>query len=304
LQFVLTNPVILLAHRTKRAMAGGALPWGVRIGEYQELRAVRETANGFYLADSEAEVLLPRGQCPAGLKPNDHLAVFVYTDSEDRPVATTKKPIAIVGEFAKLRVVSVTEAGAFLDWGIDKDLFCPMKEQQGRMREGGHYLVRVYLDELTHRTACTMRINRYLRPTGEGLKPGQPVKVMIAAMFPDLVSVIVDDHFKGSLFPDEIHEQLEVGDVRAGFIKSIRPEDSKIAVSLRPQGYRAILDEREGLLRALREGGGSLPVSDKSPPEEIQRRFGMSKGAFKKLIGTLYREGRIELDAAEIRLKQ
>jgi uncharacterized protein len=276
---------------------------GVRIGEYQELRASRETANGFYLADDNDEVLLPRGQCPPGLRINDRLTVFVYTDSEDRPVATTKKPCATVGEFAKLRVVSVTEAGAFLDWGIDKDLFCPIKEQQGRMREGGQYLVRLYLDELSQRAACTMRINRYLRPTGEGLKQGQPVKIMIAAIYPDLASVIIDDHFKGSLFPDEMHEQLQVGDVRPGFIKSIRLEDSKVAVSLRPQGYRAILDEREGLIKALREGGGSLPVSDKSSPEEIQQRFGMSKGAFKKLIGTLYREGRIELDSGEIRLK-
>jgi uncharacterized protein len=276
----------------------------VRIGEYQELRAARETPNGFYLTDGADEVLLPRGQCPPGLKLSDRLTVFVYTDSEDRPIATTKKPLATVGEFAKLSVVSVTETGAFLDWGIDKDLFCPLKEQQGRMREGSHYLVRVYLDELSQRVACTMRINRYLRSTGEGLKPGQPVKIMVSAIYKDLIAVIIDDHLKGSLFPDEVHEPLEMGDIRAGFIKSIRPEDQKVAVSLRPQGYRAILDEREGLLKALRDGGGSLPVSDKSPPEEIQRRFGMSKATFKKLLGTLYREGRIELHLGETRLKQ
>ncbi len=254
----------------------------MRIGEAQDLRVARETDHGLYLADAEDEVLLPRGQVPRGTGIGDTLRVFVYTDSEDRPVATTKKPYAAVGEFARLRVVSVTEAGAFLDWGLDKDLFCPLREQQPRMREGYEYLVRIYLDEASRRVVCTGKLARFLRSNGEGLRPGQPVKIMVMDRNPELISVIVDNYIKGSLFPDEWHERLEVGDVRDAFVKSVRPEDHKVAVSLRPQGYQAVMGERERLLGALRAAGGTLLVSDKSSPDEIQRRFGLSKGAFKK----------------------
>src|SRR4051812_18735654 len=131
----------------------------MRIGEYQDLRVVRESQHGLYLADPEGvEVLLPRGQCPERMRIGDTMKVFVYTDSEDRPVATTMKPHAVVGEFAKLRVVSVTNAGAFLDWGLDKDLFCPAREQQPPMQEGRDYVVRIYLDEVSQRVVCTAKI--------------------------------------------------------------------------------------------------------------------------------------------------
>jgi len=275
----------------------------MRIGMYQALRVARETVHGLYLADAKDEVLLPRGQVPSDARIGDTLRVFVYTDSEDRPVATTKKPVAKVGEFAKMRVVSVTDKGAFLDWGLDKDLFCPFAEQQSPMREGGDYVVLVTLDELTQRVPCSAKIGKFLRPDGEDLKPGQPVKIMIAGRSRDLMSVIIDDQYKGSLFADEWHERLEVGDVRDGFVKSIRAEDKKVAVSLRPQGFRAIMGERDRLIGALKANGGSLPVSDKSSPEEIQRHFGLSKGAFKRLIGALYKEGHIEIEPHSIRLK-
>jgi predicted RNA-binding protein (virulence factor B family) len=275
----------------------------MRIGEYQELQVTRETQHGLYLGNRNDEVLLPRGQVPEGTRIGDTLRVFVLTDSEDRPVATTKKPLATVGEFAKLRVVSVTSAGAFLDWGLDKDLFCPPREQTTPMHEGGEYLVRVYLDEVSKRVVCTTKLSKYLRQDGVGLEQGQPVKIIVAAFTPDLISVIIDGQIKGSLFPDEWHEKLQVGDVRDGYVKSIRPEDRKVAVSLRPQGRRAVLEERHRLLNTLRENGGSLPVSDKSSPEDIHRHFGLSKGAFKKLIGALYKEGRIEIKPDSIWLK-
>lgn len=277
----------------------------MRIGEYQSLRVGRKTDHGLYLADAcGEEVLLPKKECLPENRVGDTMRVFVLTDSEDRPVATTRKPLATVGDFALLRVISVTGAGAFLDWGLDKDLFCPIREQSSPMREGGDYLVRIYLDDVSNRVVCTSKLARFLEPDGKELTPGQPVKILVSGRGPDLISVIIDGRFKGSLFRDEWHEPLAIGDVRDAFIKSIRPEDHKVAVSLRPQGFRAIAKESTRLLDALRANGGSLPVSDKSSPEEIHRLFGLSKGAFKRLIGALYKEGRIEIRADGIRLRE
>jgi len=275
----------------------------MRIGEFQEMVAVKETPHGYYLGDADETVLLPRKECPPGLRYGHKLNVFVYTDSEDRPVATLQKPKAVVGEFAAMRVVSAGRNGAFLDWGLDKDLFCPIREQLHLVREGETVVVRVYLDEVSGRVAATTKLGRYLKAAGEGLQVGQQVELLISGRSPDALTVIVDGAYRGSLYPDEQTELLKVGDRKLGFVKQIRPADGKIAVSLRPQGYQAVLGERERVLDALREAGGVLPVSDKSSPEEIQRRFGLSKGAFKKLIGTLYREGEIEIGESEIRLK-
>jgi uncharacterized protein len=275
----------------------------VRIGEYQELRVMRETNNGMYLADYEAEVLLPRGQCPQDLDIGESLRVFVYTDSEDRPIATTRKPFATVGEFAVLMVVSVTPAGAFLDWGIAKDLFCPIKEQTVRFNEHEKHLVRVYLDQLTQRVVCTSNIDKFLRPTGEDLQVGEPIKIMIASMGRDRIKVIINGAIKGTLFPDEWFGRFEVGEVRDAFVKAIRPEDKKVAVTLRPSGYKAALGMRDLILKALNDNNGFVPLTDSSSPEEIHHWFGMSKGAFKKLIGTMYREGEIILESHGIRGK-
>ncbi len=275
----------------------------MRLGEYHELRAVREGPPGLFLSDGQTDVLLPKAQVPPRIYVGDVLRVFVMKDSEDRIIATTKTPYAIPGEFARLTVVSVSEIGAFLDWGLDKDLFCPIKEQMMRMRAGQDYLVRIYIDEVSERIACTSKFNRYLKATSEDLEVGQAVKLMIADRTEDFIRVIINGQFKGSLFPDEWIEKLQMGEVRSGYIKRIRPEDGRIAVSLRPQGFSAVLGERDRILAALKEAGGTLPVSDKSSPEEIQRRFGLSKGAFKKLIGALYREEMIEISDHWIKLK-
>ena len=274
----------------------------MRIGEYQDLRMVRGAPQGIYLGDGDAEVLLPLRQCPPEIQIGDTLRVFVYTDSEDRPVATTQRPYAKVGEFVKLQAVTVTDTGAFLDWGLAKDLFCPPREQLHPMREGEWYMVRVYLDETSQRVVCTSRLNRFLQPDGEGLQQGQAVQIMVVGFGRDVIQVIIDGKIKGSLFRDEWHERLQLGDVRDAFVKTIRPQDKKVAVSLRPVGYEAVLGERERVLRSLELNGGVLNISDKSSPEEIQERFGLSKGAFKKILGALYKEGRIEIEPYAIRL--
>jgi predicted RNA-binding protein (virulence factor B family) len=275
----------------------------MRIGEFQEMVAVKETDHGYRLGDEHETVLLPRSQCPKGLRYGHKLNVFVYTDSEDRPVATLKKPKAVVGEFAAMRVVSAGSKGAFLDWGLDKDLFCPIREQPVPMRVGETHVVRVYLDDVSQRVAATAKLGRFLRAAGDGLEIGQPVEIMVAGRSPDALTVIIDREVRGSLYPDEQIEPLNIGDVRKGFVKQIRAKDGKVAVSLRPQGYQAVLGERDRILSALRDAGGSLPLSDNSSPQEIQRRFGLSKGAFKKVLGALYRDGLIELSERETRLR-
>jgi predicted RNA-binding protein (virulence factor B family) len=273
------------------------------MGEVQELTIVRDSQQGLYVGDADGEVLLPRRLCPQDVRIGRQIKVFIHTDSDDRPIATTKTPIAQIGQFAMLRVVAVTPAGAFLDWGLDKDLFCPMGEQATPMREDERVLVRIYLDEASGRVVCTSKYARFLRTDGEDLRVGQPVKIMIAAHQPNHTTVIIDGHIRGSLFADEWHEKLVIGEVLDGYVKQIRTEDRKVAVSLRPQGYQAVLGERDRVLSALRASGGFLPVSDKTSPEEIHRRFGLSKGSFKKLIGTLYREQVIEIEYHGIRLK-
>ena len=275
----------------------------MKIGEYNELELVRDSVHGIFLTDGETEVLLPNKECNDRMRPGDKLKVFVLTDSEDRIIATLRKPLAVVGEFAKLRVVTVTRTGAFLDWGLDKDLFCPPKEQVEEMVEGREYVVRIYLDEVSGRPVCSTRLNRFLSQEGWGIRAGQPVEFMVAGRLPEFITVIIDGKYRGSLFPDEQVENLRLGDVRKGFIKAVRREDGRIAVSLRPQTYGAVINERDRLIAELRAAGGSLPVSDRSSPEEIQRRFGLSKGAFKKLIGTLWKEGVIEMEKDRIRLR-
>ncbi len=275
----------------------------MRIGEFQELEAVKETPHGYYFADGDTTVLLPRKECPENLRYGDRLNLFILTDSEDRPVATLKKPTAKVGEFGLMRVVAVTRTGAFLDWGLDKDLYCPIREQLHPLRDGEDVVVRVYLDEVSNRVVATTKLGRYLEPTGKDLHVGQPIEILVAGRSPDALTVIINGTIRGSLYRDEQIERLNIGDVRSAYVKAIRAADGKVAVSLRPQGFDAIMGESQHLLKALREAGGTLPVSDKSSPEEIQRRFGLSKGAFKKLIGALYREGKIDIGETSIRLR-
>lgn len=275
----------------------------MRMGDIQDLIVFRESPHGLYLADDDGEVLLPNNQCPDDARQGDIISAFVYTDSEDRPIATMKRPYAVVGEFAMLEVVSAIYGGAFLDWGLDKDLFCPASEQIRPMKVGEVHLVKVILDKVSDRVIASGKVQRNLKAKGDNLMPGQKVRIIVAERTPDVIKVIINNEIRGTIFPDEWHDRLQVGDVKDAYVKTVRPEDGKVAVSLRPQGYVAVLGERETVLSALKANGGSLEMSDKSSPEEIYRRFGLSKGAFKKLIGTLYKEGKIVIESNSIRLK-
>jgi hypothetical protein len=274
----------------------------MKIGEWQDLKVKRESEYGLYLSDGgETEVLLPENQCPDDALVGHSLKVFIYTDSEDRIIATRMKPHAAVGEFAVMKVLMVTGQGAFLDWGLMKDLFCPFKQQHFELREGHEVLVYVYLDERSNRVACTTRWSKHLTPHQGELEQGDAVKMLVADILPEFATVIVNGKYKGAIFRDEWVDELRVGQKRKGFVKRVR-DDGQLALSLRPQGYDAVLGERDRVIRALEANGGSLPLSDRSSPDEILRAFGMSKGAFKKLIGTLYREGIIVIEDDRIAL--
>jgi len=273
----------------------------IQIGGYNRLRVARHSDFGVYLTDGTEDVLLPRKFVPPGTELGHELRVFVTTDSEDRPVATTQRPVAVVGEFGIMRTKAVSEHGAFMDWGLDKDLLVPFGEQLRRMEEGNLCVVRVLLDERTRRVVGSTRVAKFLKGDAHELEIGQAVTALIFDDSPEAVRCVLDGKFYGSIFPDEIHERLQVGTERQAYIKRIR-EDGGIALSLLPQGFKGAVDAGPKIVAQLKKAGGFLPFSDQSPPEAIRKEFGLSKGTFKKAIGHLFKSGQIEITFHGIRL--
>jgi hypothetical protein len=274
----------------------------IGIGQSYELVVVSIVEFGAYLdAENLGEVLLPRQYMPRGLAVGDSVRVFLYLDSEDRPVATTQKPRARVGEFAYLRVVDNTPVGAFLDWGLDKDLLVPFAEQHRPMEVGYSYLVFVYVDAMDGRIAASSRIEKFLdddKP--HSFKPGQAVDLIIANTTDLGYKAIINHSHWGVLYRDEVFERLSFGQHKRGYIKYIRP-DRKIDLTL--QGGQETRDRYAGIIESyLRKHGGFAPVHDKSEPKLVAEMFGMSKKAFKKAIGTLYKQRIISIDNDGIRL--
>ncbi len=278
----------------------------LNFGKYNTLTISRRTDNGFYLIDNnervQEEVLLPKKFITPEMSEGQGLIVFVYKDSEDRPVATTQTPKAIVNEAAYLLVKEVTGLGAFLDWGLDKDLFLPFREQAEHVVAGRHYLVYVYFDYASKRIAATTNINKFIKNRDIKLKPNEEVDLLITYENEVGVRVIINQKHWGILFKNEIFGTIEKGSHIRGFIKKIR-EDGKIDVALQKQGIDAAKDIKEVLLQKLKENKGKLNLSDNSPPEQIYQTLGISKKNFKKAAGMLYKEGKIELGEGNIRLK-
>lgn len=273
----------------------------IEIGRIQNLEVQTVDERGAWLGPGNERVLLPRTELPANLAPGQRLRVFVYRAVADLPAATLRLPQAQVGEFALLRVSSVTKHGAFLEWGLEKELLVPFAEQPERMRVGRRYLVKVRLDD-QGRTVASARIDRNLEHGPGDLAEGQAVNLTVWE-FTDLgAKVIVDDRYGALLFQDEIRGPLRRGDKLRGYIRQLR-EDGKIDVTLR-QGGRAGVEEAKQTLRAALQQSGFLPLHDRSAPEEIERALGMSKKAFKKALGGLYREGVVELNEEGVRLKR
>lgn len=275
----------------------------VQIGKYNELTVAREVDFGLYLSDPDEgrEILLPSRYVPEGTRPGDTLRVFIYTDSDDRLIATTETPFATVGEFAFLQVTDVNDTGAFLDWGLTKDLLVPYSQQRARMKRGGIYPVYVYLDHATMRVAASAKIDRFLGNVMPQYRPGARVDALVIEHTPIGYKTIVDNLHRGMVYENEIFRPLEIGQTVAAYVKAVRP-DGKIDLTLSDRASHRVPDLAERIMRAIAAGGGSLPLSDHSSPDEIQALFSCSKKDFKKALGQLYKEGRIMIGEQKITL--
>ncbi len=275
----------------------------IEIGKYNTLRVVKVVDFGVYLDGEErGEILLPNEYVPKDCFPEDYLKVFVYFDSEDRIIATTEVPNIRVGEFAWMKVVSTSSVGAFLDWGLRKDLLVPFREQRDRMEEGKSYLVYAYVDESSDRIVATAKIEKYLDNVPVEYKTGQEVDVLIARKSDMGYNVIVDNLHWGLVYRNEVFRPLKLGQKLKGYIKGIRKDD-KIDITLQKKGYDRVDAIVEKILEKLEDNGGVLDVSDKTAPEIIYNLFECSKKDYKKAIGTLFKEKKIELTDTEIKLK-
>lgn len=273
----------------------------VDIGDYNELEVAKEVDFGVYLDSDDGEILLPLKYVPEGTRPGDTLRVFVYRDSEDRLIATTLTPKARVGEFAALEVKQTNAYGAFLEWGLEKDLFVPFQNQRDRMVPGRPYLVYVYLDETSDRIVATSKLSKYLRNHPLTVAEGEEVNLLVAEVTDLGFKVIINQKHEGVLYHNEVFHPLETGQQLTGYIKKIR-EDQKIDVTPRKPGYGEVLDSAQTVLQRLRAADGVLPLSDSSSPETVQQHLQMSKKTFKRAIGSLYRQGHITILPDHIRL--
>ena len=273
----------------------------VEIGKFNELRFIKKTENGLILTEGEKEVLLPYVYAPEGAEIGDNLHVFVYIHSDGRLMATTETPIAQVDEFAFLEVVDENENGAFMDMGIGKDVFVPNKEQKRPMKIGQKYVVYLYNDEKTERITASSYLSDFINQDEHDFEEGDEVRLLITDESDLGFSAIINQRFMGLLYRNEVFEDLKPGDQKRGFIKKIR-EGNKIDLSLQVIGFKHILDLKDSLMIDLQENNGSILLGDKSSPEDIYNRLKISKKAFKKAIGSLYKERLIIISDHEIKL--
>lgn len=266
------------------------------LGKRNRLPIVREGPPGYFLDDGEGgEILLPGKYLPMGSKPGEMIDVFIYRDSEDRRVATTETPLGMVGDFSALKVVAVSPSiGAFLDWGLEKDLLLPKREQGGFRRVGENVVVHIFLDEKSDRIVASTRLQRWISKDPPPYASDQPVQLLIAGRTPLGYKAIVDNLYQGMLYASELAGPLEIGSRTNGFVKEVRP-DGKLDLSLDQRGFARVGPITDKILEALKAAGGHLPYNDESAPEVIRSVFGISKKAFKQAIGTLYRKRLIAL---------
>ena len=275
----------------------------LKIGYYNKMEVVKAVDFGYYLDGGPyGEILLPTSQAPEeDLEDGTEIEVFIYTDTEDRLIATTHKPKITVGKFAYLEVRQNGPNGAYMDWGLEgKDLLVPFREQTIKMQEGQSYIVYAYLDEQSDRLAATARLSNLLEEKSEGLTAGDSVD-LLAVTTTDLGwKMIVNNDYWGMLFFSDVFQPIQRGDRFQGFIKNVR-EDQKLDLSLQKSGYEQVTDTAAWLVTVIKESDGFLPLTDKSPPEAIYDRLGVSKKVFKKAIGNLYKKRMITLEKEGIR---
>ncbi len=280
----------------------------IRLGDYNTLKVVKfavrdnphayggkETFGVFLDGGREGDILMPQKYVPEGTKVGDSIKCFVYLDQDERPVATTETPLAKVGDFAFLECTWVNEYGAFLDWGLMKDLFCPFREQKKKMEMGDSYIVYIHIDEESYRIVATAKVDKYLspaHPTGnnaeEGLAVGTPVSLLVWQKTDLGFKVIVDNKYQGLIYRNQIFRHVQTGDRMTGYIEKVRP-DGKLDISLQPTGRKQTIDFAETLIQWLKDHDGFAPFGDKSAPDDIKRTFQVSKKVFKKAVGDLYK---------------
>jgi uncharacterized protein len=280
----------------------------VQVGEYNNLLVKRQVSMGLILEDGKDGILLPKRFVPRTAKPGDTLRVFVYHDSEDRLIATTQNPKGILGDIVLLKVITLTPQGAFLDWGLMKDLFVPKTKQIMGMRLGGDYLVKIYLDEQTGRLAATEKFEPWLSNNNLTVKDNDVVNLTVIRRIDIGYLVAINNLHTGVLHENEVYRDIKVGDRFPGFIKNILPADqspsglNQIDVAAGRPGYARVDDAAAKVLRLLEENKGRLPYHDKSDPDEIYSFFGMSKKTFKMTTGKLYKDKKINLTDTGIEL--
>jgi predicted RNA-binding protein (virulence factor B family) len=273
----------------------------IAIGQYNDLRIIKKTDTGLILTEGEKEVLLPYTEVPKNAEVGENINVFVYMHKDNRLVATSKRPLACVGDFAFLTVVDDNEDGAYVSIGIDKDVYVPGREQKRPMFKGDRHVVYVYLDESNDHMLASSKLLNFVEEEDIDLEEGDEVSLLIVDRSDMGYNAIIDNKYIGLLYTNELFDVLNPGDQRKGWIKKIRV-GGKIDLSLQPMGYGHILDTKDSVLAELKESGGVIPLGDKSAPDDIYERFKISKNAFKKVIGGLYKDRLITISDHEIRL--
>ena len=274
----------------------------INVGQFNLMRVDRKVDFGFYMDDGAEGILLPKRFVPSGLQVDDTISVFVYHDSDNRLIATTQEPFAVVGDIAALKVVALTNQGAFLDWGLMKDLFVPVSQQLSSMRLGGKYLVKLYVDKQTGRVAATEKIDNQISNDILTVKEGEKVKLQVYRESDIGYVVIVNQVHQGLVYKNEVFTHLHIGQmIEEGFVKKIR-EDNKLDIGIGKQGVEKLDDDQVKLIQLLNLHKGFLPYHDKSSPEDIYAFFGISKKAFKMNVGILYKAKKITIEDGGIRL--
>lgn len=275
----------------------------IEIGKYNQLKILRQASVGLYLGDEDGEdVLLPNKYCSENMRIEESIEVFVYRDSSDLKIATTLTPKILLYEFALLQVNAVNEVGAFLDWGLEKDLMVPFREQRQKMELDRWYIVYLNLDKKTDRLYASNKVERFLQNETISIKEGEEVDLVVYHKTDLGYTVIVNNTHKGLIFENEIFKELNIGDRLKGYTKKIR-EDNKIDISIQPIGYKNFNDANSALIyKALLDNNGYLAITDRNTPEEIYAQFGISKKAFKRSIGALYKQKKIEIQPEGIKL--
>jgi len=275
----------------------------LKIGSYNNLVIESRSDYGLYLSLDEERILLPNKYVPDNYNLGDILKVFVYTDSEDRLVATTLKPAGIVGDFVFLKAKDIASFGTFMEWGLEKDLLVPRNSQQDSMSPGKKYLTKICLDQKTQRVYGTTQISVNCDKDTKGLKVGQQVELIIHSITKIGIMAVIDNQYYGMLYLNETYQDLSTGDTCTGYIMRLR-EDKKIDLTLKKPGFGSVKGSAQIIVTILKKAGGFIPCSDKSSPEDIKKFFSMSKKEFKRAVGGLYKKRMLEIKKDGIRLKK